>query len=98
MRFCGRRGAHDTSNQPRDIPGRQTTPPVERARIGFELFEVARRAVRAGILHDEPELSETEVRQKIFLRFYERDLTAKEIAWAMERIALRVADEEAGRA
>ena len=40
-----------------------------RLQIGFELYDMARALVRAGVRHDHPEWNETQVQQEVNRRF-----------------------------
>lgn len=61
--------------------------PVERARMGFEMFEFARTCARLGIRHDHPELTDGEVEQRLFLRMYGDELPPTLVQRALDRIA-----------
>ncbi len=61
--------------------------PVERVRKGFEMFEFARRIARAGILAEEPALSEREVAQRLFLRMNGDRLPPELVERTLARIA-----------
>ncbi len=47
---------------------------AERLRMGFDMFETAKRLVKASIADDAPGLSDVEVRLAVFDRFYGEDL------------------------
>ena len=61
--------------------------PAERVRMGFEMYEFARRLARAGILAEEPALSEREVAQRLFLRMSGDRLPPELIQRTLARIA-----------
>lgn len=48
----------------------------ERLRMGFEMYEMARKMVTASITNDNPDISEKELKVSLFNRFYGNDLTA----------------------
>jgi len=47
----------------------------ERFRMGFGMYEMARKMVIASILKDNPEISEKEMKISLFNRFYGNDLS-----------------------
>ncbi len=67
--------------------------PEQRGRMALEAFDFARTIARAGILHDEPHLTDVEVEKKLFLRFYGRDLPPAQI----ERVLRGIDDRRLGR-
>jgi uncharacterized protein YneF (UPF0154 family) len=48
---------------------------AERLRMGFGMYEMARKIVIASILKDNPEISEKEIKVSLFNRFYGNDLS-----------------------
>lgn len=59
---------------------------VERLRMGFEMYEMARRIVIASILKDNPEISERNMKISLFNRFYGNDLSPETRKMFIERI------------
>ncbi|MBI5970173.1 MAG: hypothetical protein HY884_03355 [Deltaproteobacteria bacterium] len=47
---------------------------TERLRMGFDMFETAKRLVTAAIVDNAPGLSDADVRLAVFDRFYGEDL------------------------
>lgn len=45
----------------------------ERLKMGFSMFDMARRQVLASIIKDNPNADPGEIRKRIFLRFYGQD-------------------------
>lgn len=71
---------HDT---PREIEDRlwamyAERTPEERLRMVFSMFETAKALLRAGILHEQPDLSEAEIRRELFLRLHGNDFSPEE--------------------
>ncbi len=50
----------------------------ERLKMGFSMFEMARKQVLASIVNQNPNADPREIRQKLFLRFYGKDFTPEE--------------------
>ena len=50
----------------------------ERMKMGFSMFEMARRQVQASILRDNPNADIREIRRGTFLRFYGQDFSPQE--------------------
>jgi len=61
--------------------------PEQRLRMMSDMYDCARQLARAGIRHRHPNASETEVRQKLFLQFYERDFTPDQVRRVLAYIA-----------
>jgi hypothetical protein len=61
--------------------------PAERVRMGFEMYDIARRLARAGILAEEPALSEREIAQRLFLRMSGDRLPPALVQRTLARIA-----------
>ena len=62
----------------------------ERLRMGFSMFNMARRQVVASIKMNKPNADRKEIRKGIFLRFYGQDFppeTQEEIFRQIERIS-----------
>ena len=47
----------------------------ERLKMGCSMYDMAKEMVRNSILNDNPELTEGELKEKIFLRFYGLDFS-----------------------
>lgn len=67
----------------------------ERLRMVAELFVTARSFARAGIMADEPGLSEVEIEKRVFLRFYGHELPAGLIERALRGIDAKYASTPA---
>jgi len=50
----------------------------ERLKMGFSMFDKARRQVLASIINDNPNADPGEIRREIFLRFYGQDFSPAE--------------------
>ena len=50
----------------------------ERLKMGFSMFELARKQVIASILNENPKADSKEIRAKVFLRFYGQDFSPEE--------------------
>lgn len=50
----------------------------ERLKMGFSMFEMARKQVLASIVNQNPNADPREIRKKLFLRFYGKDFTPEE--------------------
>ncbi|HTN43345.1 MAG TPA: hypothetical protein VMN77_06060 [Nitrospiria bacterium] len=50
----------------------------DRLKMGFSMFDLARRQVLASILTNHPNADQREIRREIFLRFYGQDFSPKE--------------------
>lgn len=58
----------------------------ERLKMGFSMFEMARKQVLASILNQNPNADPKEIRKQIFLRFYGEDFTPEEREKILARI------------
>lgn len=76
---------------PPDVTGmmrelyRQRTP-GERLAMAFSLFNTAKALAAAGIRADSPGISESELRLRVFDRFYGREVAANDRVAIIERI------------
>lgn len=50
----------------------------DRLKMGFSMFDLARRQVLASILMKQPNADSREIRREIFLRFYGQDFSSDE--------------------
>ena len=50
----------------------------ERLLMGCSMFDTAKEIVRSSIFNNHPGISETEMRKKLFLRFYGREFSRVE--------------------
>ena len=50
----------------------------ERMKMGFSMFEMARRQVIASIKADNPSADENDVKRGLFMRFYGQDFSPEE--------------------
>jgi hypothetical protein len=71
----------------RDAFARMT--PEERLQAGSDMFDFARELARAGVRHAQPHLTDVEVEQRVFERFYRDDFPAERLAHLLERIGRR---------
>jgi hypothetical protein len=67
----------------------------ERLLRTLHMFDHGREMMRAGIRHDHPELTDTEVEQRLFLRMYGNELPLALQQRGLERIARDRAEEDA---
>ena len=58
----------------------------ERLKMGFEMYEMARKIVIASILQDNPGMSDKEIKVSLFNRFYGNDLPPETRQKFIERI------------
>jgi len=58
----------------------------ERLKMGFSMFEMARRQIMASIKMNKPDADIKHIRKEIFLRFYGEEFSKKE----QERILSRI--------
>ncbi len=58
----------------------------ERLKMGFSMFNTARRQVVASIKMDNPNADIKEIRRKIFLRFYGQEFSPEEQEKILKRI------------
>lgn len=50
----------------------------ERLKMGFSMFDAARRQVIASIMRDNPNADIKDIKRELFLRFYEQDFPLEE--------------------
>ena len=67
-------------------------PPKRHLSLLSDMYDFARQCARAGIVADDPQATEAEIRKQIFLRFYEHDLPRPLIERALQRIDERYAE------
>lgn len=58
----------------------------ERLKMGFSMFEMARKQVLASILNQNPNADPKEIRKQLFLRFYGQDFTPEECEKILSQI------------
>ena len=63
--------------------------PQERFKIGCEMYDTSRYLVRWAILKENPQISEVELRQQLFLRFYGDEFSAEEKEKILAYLAVR---------
>ena len=68
--------------------------PGERLRKTFEMYDFARHLARAGILREQPNATEVEIQQQLFLRWYGDDFTEPQKDHILSMIAERFAAPE----
>ncbi len=61
----------------------------ERLKMGFSMFDMARRQVVASIKINNPDADIQEIRKQIFLRFYGQEFSPKE----QEKILMHIVDK-----
>ena len=64
----------------------------ERLKMGFSMFDTARRQVIASVKMNKPDADIKEIRKEIFIRFYGREFSPKE----QEKILMHIADKSRG--
>lgn len=57
----------------------------ERMRMASDMFATARKLQIAGILQEEPNLSDAELRLRLLERTYRSDFTTEQWTWLLER-------------
>lgn len=62
--------------------------PFERAQMGASMFETSKYLVTQAILRDNPNISQSELREQIFLAFYDNDFTVKQKEKILQHIRL----------
>ena len=50
-------------------------PPEERLRMGCSMFDAAKTMAKSSILGQFPDISSTDMKKKIFLRFYKEEFS-----------------------
>lgn len=58
----------------------------ERLKMGFSMFEMARKQVLASILNQNPNADPKEIRKQLFLRFYGQDFTPEKCEKILSQI------------
>lgn len=58
----------------------------ERLKMGFEMFNMARKQVLASIKINKPDAGLKEIRRELFIRFYGQDFSSEELAKILTRI------------
>lgn len=58
----------------------------ERLKMGFSMFDMARKQVLASILKQNPNADPREIRRELFLRFYGQDFTPEECEKILSQI------------
>ena len=53
--------------------------PEERLRMACSMLAAAKLLVRSGIMHENPDLTEAQIRGRLFLRLYGDDFSEEEI-------------------
>jgi len=59
----------------------------DRLKMGFSMFDLARRQVLASILMNHPNADQREIKREIFLRFYGQDFSSDEREKILAHIA-----------
>ena len=75
-----REEVNDTASAISDriIKAMQAKEPAERLKMGCSMFDFSRQLVMSSILHQFPNISKTEMRRELFLRFYGSDFSSIE--------------------
>lgn len=83
---------HDTSPEmeARMLEMMAKKTPEERLRMACSMLAAAKLLVRSGIIHEDPTLTEAQIRGRMFLRFYGDDFPEAEI----KRIAAQMPEME----
>jgi hypothetical protein len=58
----------------------------ERLKMGFSMFDFARKQAIASIKKDHPDSDKEELRKKLFLRFYGGDFSQEELRKIIQKI------------
>ena len=58
----------------------------ERLKMGFSMFNMARRQVISSIKRDNPDANIQEIKKEIFLRFYGQDFSSEERGKILTRL------------
>ncbi len=61
----------------------------ERLKMGFSMFDMARKQVLASILNQNPNADLKDIRKQLFLRFYGDDFTSEEREKILTQISSR---------
>jgi uncharacterized protein YneF (UPF0154 family) len=61
--------------------------PEERIRMGCEMYDVSRYLVRQALLRENPHISEAELKQQLFLRFYGNEFSKDKMAEILAHLA-----------
>ncbi len=56
----------------------QKKTPTERIMMGCSMYQVSKRLVTEAILRENPNISKTELKQQLFLKFYKDDFSPEE--------------------
>ncbi len=86
---------HDTTPEVERIYSEmlRSRTPLERFQMVSEMFDTARTLMAAGILRENPNLSELEVKREVFRRMYREDFTPEQ----MEKILQHILQPEPGK-
>jgi uncharacterized protein YneF (UPF0154 family) len=68
--------------------------PTERLRMASSMFDTARKLMRAGLLHENPSLTEAQIRARMFVRMYGDCFSKEEIRKIMEHLPDMQWDED----
>ena len=81
---------HDTSPKIEEMMREmiRMKTPFERAQMGASMFETSKYLITQSILRDNPHISETELREQVFLKFYSNDLTSAQKEKILQHIRL----------
>ncbi|NGX37322.1 MAG: hypothetical protein K1000chlam2_00476 [Chlamydiae bacterium] len=74
----------------------QKKSPTERVKMGISMYETSRYLVTRAIKEQNPNISETALRQEIFLKFYRNDFdpaTREKILKHLENVGIRALTE-----
>jgi hypothetical protein len=58
----------------------------ERLKMGFSMFDFSRQLVLEAIRRELPDASPKQIRQELFLRFYEKDFDAEHLREILRRL------------
>lgn len=60
--------------------------PEERLKMGWSMYETSKYLVTQAILRENPSISEAELRQELFLKFYGNDFSPEESKKILEHL------------
>lgn len=57
----------------------QKMTPIERLKMGCSMYETSRYLITRAILEDNPQISQTDLKKEIFLKFYADDFEPEQL-------------------
>jgi hypothetical protein len=61
--------------------------PEERIRMGCEMYDASRYLVQQALLRENPNISEVELKQQLFLRFYGNEFSKEKLDGILAHLA-----------